>query len=161
MKNIIIMGVSGSGKTFLGRRLAIQLNVPYYDADDFHSEANLEKMKNGVPLTTQDRIPWLKSLALHLRKWEGEGGCVLACSALKESYRKQLSYSTEVRWVVLTGSFETIYERMQKRNHFMQPALLQSQFDALEVPAYGIHVDISVPAANAIEEILKKIDHNE
>lgn len=155
------MGVSGSGKTSLGKRLALRLGLPFYDADDFHSEENKAKMKSGEPLTDEDRWPWLNGLAEHLRQWELEGGAVLACSALKESYRERLTQQCEVHWIVLTGSFETMYHRMQRRNHFMPPTLLQSQFDTLELPDYGIEIDCSIPIETAIDTIMTKLEENE
>lgn len=158
---IVVMGVSGSGKTVVGRRLAAQLKLPFYDADDFHPAHNIEKMKSGTPLTDLDRYPWLQHLAEEMEQWANEDGAVLACSALKEEYRKILSSHTKVDWVCLTGSFETIYERMKNRDHFMKADLLQSQFDALELPSYGIHVDVSYSPAETVSRILKLLDGNE
>lgn len=148
------MGVSGSGKTSVGRQLGWSLEQPFYDADDFHPKSNIEKMKSGIPLTDQDRHPWLNRLALEIQGWEKEGGAVLACSALKEDYRRTLSHKTDIQWIHLTASFDLIYQRMKQRNHFMKPELLQSQFDALEVPNYGIHVASEQSVKGTVAKIL-------
>ncbi len=150
---IIVMGVSGSGKTTVGKELAAKLDLPFYDADDFHSETSIEKMKSGIPLTDLDRYPWLQLLSEKIEQWNTDGSAVLACSALKEEYRTILSGRTKVKWVYLSANFETIYERMKKRDHYMKPEMLQSQFDTLEIPDYGIHMD----AAYSVEEIVVKI----
>jgi len=152
---VVVMGVSGSGKTTVGNALAKKLNVPFFDADDFHSEANVEKMKQGIALTDIDRQPWLESLAKHIKTWEANEGAVLACSALKEDYRNMLSSTIKtVQWVYLSGSFDSIKQRMEQRQqHYMKSDLLQSQFDTLEIPEYGIHVSIE----HSVEDILSKI----
>ncbi|MEZ4687017.1 MAG: NADP-dependent phosphogluconate dehydrogenase [Bacteroidia bacterium] len=143
-KIIFIIGVSGSGKTTVGRMLATALSVPFIDADDHHPATNVEKMSRGIPLNDADREPWLD--ALHRIAQEHIGsGCVIACSALKEDYRKRLAHSIgeHVQWVYLKGSYDQIFERMQKRKgHFMESAMLKSQFDALEEPKHAIRVDI-------------------
>lgn len=152
---IFIMGVSGCGKTTVGRMLSEQTGVPFYDADDFHPQANIEKMSRGEALTDADRASWLQTLSDHLQVWETQGGAILACSALKEKYRKVLSQNLENHtWVLLTGSFDLIYERIRdRRDHYMGASLLKSQFDTLEIPDYGIHIDIN----QAPEEIVEKI----
>ena len=160
-KVIVIMGVSGCGKTSVGRQLGWSLKLPFYDADDFHPTSNIEKMKSGVPLTDHDRYPWLKQLALEVKAWENEGGAVLACSALKEEYRQLLSLNTEIQWVYLAASFEVIYERMKKRDHFMKADLLQSQFDTLEVPNYGIQVTSEPSIKETVDKILSLLEQNE
>lgn len=140
---IIIMGVSGTGKSTIGTMLSQQLGIEFADADDFHPSSNIEKMKSGQPLTDADRLPWLQQLNDLLKVKESDG-IVLACSALKESYRTILSEKLKKppTWVYLAGSKELITERMKSRNHFMPPALLQSQLDTLEVPEVAIEVDV-------------------
>ena len=149
------MGVSGSGKTTLGKALAAALSRPFFDADDFHPEANVAKMKKGAPLNDDDRWPWLSRLNNvlndHLQK-----GCVLACSALKESYRKQLFEGLEEQLllVYLKGEYGYIHQRMQAReNHYMPATLLQSQFDTLEEPQNALVLDCD----QAIEEMMYTI----
>ncbi|MGB3852259.1 MAG: gluconokinase [Tunicatimonas sp.] len=133
---IIAMGVSGSGKTHVGTLLAERLDAPFYDADDFHPPRNVKKMQQGQPLNDADRLPWLTSLADKITEWNAQGGAVLACSALKKSYRVQLSadYSANVRFAYLKGSKELILNRMLARDHFFPPELLDSQFADLEEP---------------------------
>ena len=156
---IIVMGVSGCGKTTIGQGLAKQLHLPYYDADDFHPSTNVEKMKNGMPLNDNDRWPWLNALADQIQTWDNQGGSVLSCSALKESYRTLLaSKSRNVEWVYLKGSFELIQSRLEEREgHYMKSSLLQSQFDTLEEPDYGIHVSIENTPENIISTILSNL----
>lgn len=160
---IIVMGVSGCGKTTIGQGLAKQLHLPYYDADDFHPSTNVEKMKNGIPLNDNDRWPWLNSLADRIQTWDNQGGAVLSCSALKESYRTLLaSKSRNVEWVYLKGSFELIQSRLEEREgHYMKSSLLQSQFDTLEEPDYGIHVSIENTPESIISTILSKLKAHE
>ncbi len=153
------MGVSGSGKTTIGELLATRFGLPFFDADDFHSAANIEKMRNGVALNDQDRQPWLSGLAENIRLWRNSGGAVLACSALKESYRQLLTTNSQAYWVFLNGHPELILQRLQKRtDHYMSPGLLDSQFSVLEKPAYGIHADVSLPVDVIVEQIAVSID---
>jgi len=130
------MGVSGSGKTTIGRLLSYKTGIPFFDGDDFHAAANKEKMKLGIPLTDEDRMGWLQQLHALAEKESAGKGAIIACSALKEKYRQLLSsHLHKPVWVFLTGSFELIQQRLKNRaGHFMPAALLQSQFDALEIP---------------------------
>jgi gluconokinase len=142
---VILMGVSGVGKTTVGEMLAAQTGWVLYDADDFHSPANVEKMRGGIPLTDEDRWPWLDRLNAVLREAEEHGrSAILACSALKERYRDRLAQRlTSVRWVHLTGDFELIKQRIDARKgHYMTAQLLESQFAALEQPRDAIVVDV-------------------
>lgn len=153
------MGVSGCGKTTVGQLLAEQLHLPFYDADDFHPASNVAKMKAGIPLQDEDREPWLRNLANNIARWSKGGGAVLACSALKEKYRQTLASKTDhIKWVYLHGTFELIQARMEARNnHYMPPRLLQSQFDALEIPDYAYQIDISEPAQAIVNTIITKL----
>lgn len=141
---VVVMGVSGSGKTTIGAALARRLAVPFLDADDYHPPANVEKMAHGVPLDDSDRWPWLGALGRAMAETEATaGGVVSACSALKRSYRVHLADTIAVPLVflVLDGSRETLWARISaRRNHYMPPALLGSQLADLERP------DASEPA---------------
>ncbi|WP_422107666.1 gluconokinase [Winogradskyella sp.] len=160
---IIIMGVSGSGKTTIGKHLANHLQLPFFDADHFHPKTNIEKMKQNMALDDTDRRPWLDALAILIKEWSTSNGAVLACSALKESYREILAtYTKAIDWIFLSGSFKTIMERIEQRQeHFMKSSLLQSQFDTLEIPSYGFHIDIEQGYENTISEIIEKLSLNE
>jgi len=139
----IFMGVSGCGKTTLGKLFAERMQLPFYDADDFHPESNVQKMKNGISLDDRDRAPWLQDLARHIILWNGLGGAVLACSTLKESYRQILSLNKNIpiKWVFIQADFETLEQRLANRKgHFFNPLLLKSQLETLEPPDYGIHL---------------------
>lgn len=138
------MGVSGSGKTTIGRLLSHKTGVPFFDGDDFHAAANKEKMKAGIPLTDEDRLGWLQQLHALAEKESINKGAIIACSALKEKYRQLLSaHVHKPIWVFLTGSFELIQQRLKNRaGHFMPTALLQSQFDTLEIPHDVFTVEI-------------------
>ncbi|MEM9920240.1 MAG: gluconokinase [Bacteroidota bacterium] len=156
----IVYGVSGVGKTTIGKALAEKLQLPFYDADDFHPEANVEKMKNGHPLNDADRAPWLAELAQQMLSWEQKGGAVLACSALKEKYRKTLQGTAPFKccFILLNASAELIGKRLQARkDHFMDPGLLRSQFETLEIPDYGIQVDVGASPADILQAILSKL----
>ena len=150
------MGVAGSGKTTIGRLLAYDLRWPFYDADDFHPPANVEKMHHGVALTDADRAPWLDALHALLEQLTRDGhSAVLACSALKRAYRDRLSAGIAgVQFVYLRGDASLIRLRLARRSgHFMPIDLLQSQLDTLEPPADAIAVDID----SAPEEIAARI----
>lgn len=135
---IVVMGVSGSGKTTVGQALAEALNSSFYDGDDFHPPENVAKMSSGVPLDDNDRRPWLERLRdLIIEHVERGAGIVVASSALKASYRDLLRAGNDgLRFVYLEGTFDVIWQRMQQRDdHYMKPDMLQSQFDALEPPS--------------------------
>ena len=143
---IIVMGVSGSGKTTIGRALADSLHWRFSDADDFHSPANVEKMSRGIALTDEDREPWLRAIRAAIEQWKrDEPGHVLACSALKENYREILGRNDpNVKFVYLKAGFDLISQRLKERkSHFFNSALLRSQFDALEIPREALVVDVS------------------
>jgi gluconokinase len=156
---IVLMGVTGSGKTTVGRLLAEELGWRFDDADDFHPRANVEKMSRGVPLDDEDRRPWLEALRELVRQRLAEGvGAVLACSALKESYRACLLLDERVRLVYLKGDERLIRARLAgRRGHFMNPALLDSQFDALEEPGPESHFDASAPPAELVRAIRNRL----
>ncbi len=143
-KYLLIMGVSGSGKTAVAKSLAQKLNYYFYDADDFHPKANIAKMAAGEALNDDDRQPWLESLRdLLKRNIDLSKPTVLACSALKKPYRDLLRQAGDIQFIYLQGDFETIYSRMQKRLHFMKAEMLESQFNDLEEPVDAIKIDIS------------------
>ena len=148
------MGVSGCGKTTIGKKIAEALDIDFYDADDFHPQSNIEKMAKGIALQDDDRWPWLDILSSKINYWNTKGNSVLACSALKESYRKRLAINNpDIQWVFLSGTFELIKNRMEQRQgHFMKTDLLRSQFKTLEEPNYGIRLDVG----NTVDEILEK-----
>jgi gluconokinase len=152
---VVLMGVAGSGKTTVGRLLAERACATFYDADDFHTPANVEKMRDGVPLTDEDRLPWLDALRELIRDCLGRGGrAVLACSALKEEYRERLLVDGRVKFVYLKGDYSLIEERLKnRRGHFMKPGMLDSQFDALEEPRHALQVEVAAPPEEIVETI--------
>ena len=156
----IVMGVSGVGKTTIGKLLASKLQIPFFDADDFHPVENVEKMKTGIPLVDEDRKEWLENLGIKIREWQNSSGAVLACSALKEKYRKQLQVLPQdhITWIFLHSEYEVIYNRIAGREeHYFKPELLQSQYETLELPSYGIHVDVAQSPEQIIKEIMEKM----
>jgi carbohydrate kinase (thermoresistant glucokinase family) len=157
---IYIMGVSGSGKTTIGKKISAEMKMAFFDADDFHSRANKEKMKAGQPLTDDDRAEWLISINELAKDQMKKEGAIIACSALKEKYRKILSegITIPIFWVFLQGNYELIQRRMEARtDHFMPPTMLSSQFDALEIPQQCISIDISQKPDKIVEEIISQI----
>jgi gluconokinase len=154
----VVFGVSGAGKTTVGRLLAERLGLEFLDADDFHSDENKTKMRFGIPLEDADRKYWLETLAGELKERSARGlGAVLACSALKKSYRETLAVQPDVKFVYLKGSFEEIAARLRNRpGHFMNPMLLQSQFDTLEEPdSKHLTFDIVDEPEHIVSEVLK------
>jgi gluconokinase len=152
---ILVMGVTGSGKTTVGKALAESVHWQFADADDFHSPANISKMRAGIPLDDADRVPWLAALRMQIDNWLRAGtNAVLACSALKHAYREQLVASSEVRVVYLRGSRELIAKRLKERHgHYMDPNLLPSQFATLEEPRDALAVDVDA----SVDEIVGRI----
>ena len=159
---IVIFGVTAAGKTTVGQLLARELGWEFYEADDFHSVDNVEKMKRGVPLTDEDRQPWLGRLRKLIGRCLAAGeNAVLACSALKKAYRDRLRVSEEVKFVFLRGNRERISEQLQhRRGHFMNPALLESQFEDLEEPRSSeqvLTVDLGGSPRDLVQLIKKKL----
>ncbi|MCL6265677.1 gluconokinase [Flagellimonas myxillae] len=155
----ILMGVSGTGKSTIGNRLSEVLGIPFFDGDDYHPEANVQKMTSGVPLTDQDREGWLLRLNELAQAYKSKGA-IIACSALKESYRQLLRQEMEeqLEFVHLEGSFELIKSRLENRKgHFMTSALLQSQFDTLETPKDAITVSIALSPEEIVTQVLNQI----
>jgi gluconokinase len=143
---IILMGVAGSGKTTVGQLLASDLGWRFYEGDDFHPQANIDKMQRGIPLTDTDRWPWLQALRHVLDGCLAQGtSAVMACSALKQTYRDYLMHGCdEIKLVYLQGSYDLLSQRLaQRQGHFMPKALLASQFATLEEPQQGLLVDVA------------------
>jgi gluconokinase len=153
---IILMGVAGSGKSTIGNLLSQRLGWNFADADNFHSPTNIEKMRSGIPLTDSDREPWLNTLRLQLEQWSESGtNGILACSALKQSYRDHLRVSDDVRFVYLKGDKNLLQERLRgRREHYMKDSMLASQFATLEEPVDAVILDVSPPPAEIVEEIV-------
>jgi carbohydrate kinase (thermoresistant glucokinase family) len=160
---LVVMGVSGSGKTTVAAMLAGALGVEFLEGDDFHPRANVEKMKGGTPLTDADRLPWLRAIAKQIDAWRTQGKAgVVTCSALKRAYRDVLiGERREVRLVYLRGSHELIHARMAARHeHFMPLGLLDSQFATLEEPGPDerpIVVDVGGTPAQIVAEIIRQL----
>jgi carbohydrate kinase (thermoresistant glucokinase family) len=157
---VLVMGVAGVGKTTIGEALARALGWRFIDADDYHPPANVAKMKAGIPLEDADRWPWLDVVNQKLREIEQlRGDAVLACSALKESYRRRLAQGiADFTIVYLYGSVELIRSRMESRSHrFMPAALLESQFAALEPPPRAIAIDVAATPQQCVAAILRRL----
>jgi gluconokinase len=158
---LLVMGVSGCGKTRVGKALAEKLGWDFYDADDFHPPGNVARMARGIPLDDSDRGPWLAALheliSASLRA--GKPG-VLACSALRERYRRRLlEGNPDVLVVYLQGNYDLIWSRLEKRTgHYMKPQMLKSQFEALEEPANALTVDIARPVDDIVQEIAQRVE---
>jgi gluconokinase len=155
---VIIFGVSGAGKTTIGRLLAEQLGWRFYEADDFHPRANIEKMRSGFPLTDDDRWPWLEWLRQQIeRSLAARENAVLACSALKRAYRDRVRVSGAVKFVFLRGDYALVEKQLRSRHgHFMNATLLQSQFDDLEEPQPDEHA-VTIQLGRTPEEIVDRI----
>lgn len=150
------MGVAGCGKTTIGRQLAAALGWEFRDADDFHPPENVARMSAGIPLTDQDRTPWLAAIGAYIKACLARGGhAVVTCSALKEDYRAALlADPARVKLVHLTGNFALILDRMNRRQgHFMKPEMLESQFATLEPPGNALAVDVDCTPDDIVAEI--------
>ena len=156
---VILMGVVGAGKTTVGRLLAQQLQWKFADADDFHPPANVEKIRHGISLNDEDRWPWLKLLRANIANWSSTGiSVVLACSALKESYRQELATGPDVQFVYLKGRADLIASRLHLRQgHFADGQILTSQLADLEEPQAAMTVDIDKPPQQIVTEIREKL----
>jgi gluconokinase len=157
---VILIGVTGTGKTTVGQALAQATGWQFADADDFHSQANRTKMHGGIPLTDEDRDPWLRSLHEQIAEWVCDGvDGILACSALRESYRVTLTREVppdSLRFIHLTGPAEVIHERLVARQgHYMPASLLPSQMAALEPPHDAVEVSIVKTVPEIVQEILR------
>ena len=157
---LILMGVTGAGKTTVGNLLARKIGWRFYDADDLHPAANKEKMNHGIPLSDEDRLPWLNAVRGLIEKCLSEGtDAVIACSALRQAYRDVLLIDpARVRFIYLKGSKALIEQRLaQRTGHFMNKDLLQSQFDTLEEPTDAITVDVSSDPASVVNLIRARL----
>lgn len=162
---VIVMGVSGAGKTLIGEMLAERIGCTFVDGDVYHSAANKEKMAQGIALTDDDRWPWLAAIRAAIEEKAGAGeSLVVGCSALKRAYRDVLRGGAQgdglVRFVYLKGSYEVLHERLATRGrHFFNPSLLQSQLDTLEEPSNdeAITIGIELTPEAIVDEILKRL----
>jgi gluconokinase len=157
---VIVMGVAGSGKTTVGKLLARQMNCSFFDADDFHPPANVEKMRQGQPLDDADRLPWLEKLRqLINHELQAERSLVLACSALRRKYRDALvSSAGQVVFVYLKVRPETARARLEARaGHYMPASLVPSQFEALEEPENAIVIDGELPPTDAVHAAVQHL----
>ena len=157
---IIVMGVTGAGKTTIGSLFAKEMNWDFADADSFHSATNKAKMHQGIPLTDADRAPWLQAMREAIVKWLAQKkNVVLACSALKRNYRDELRVGPEVKIVYLRGSQELIGSRLQHRTgHFAGEGILADQFAVLEEPEHAIVVDVNASPEELVHEIRKQLN---
>ena len=156
---VLLIGPAGSGKTTVGELLASQLGWEFADADSFHSPANIEKMAHGVPLNDSDRIPWLNSIRETMEQWSAQQrNVVLACSALKKSYRERLQINSGVKLVYLKGTYDLLRKRLHSRKgHYATEQLLASQFADLEEPEDAITVDVAYSREEIVAEIRKQL----
>jgi gluconokinase len=156
---IVLMGVSGSGKTTIGTMLADAIQCSFLEGDSLHSKENIEKMSRGIPLTDSDRAPWLTAIRDHILRFSKRGeNLVVGCSALKQEYREFIARDVPITWVYLKGSAELIRSRLKHRSsHFMKAYMLASQFEVLEEPSDAIVVDVSPPPSAIVEEILARL----
>lgn len=157
---VVVMGVSGSGKSTIGANLAMAINADFAEGDQYHPPENIQKMQNGQPLTDDDRKPWLVKMAAEIERWQQESRrVVLACSALKQDYRNLLKIQPpNVYLVYLRGTYDTIAMRMNGRNgHFMPTSLLKSQFETLEEPQNAIIADVALSVPAIVEKITTQL----
>lgn len=160
---LIVMGVSGCGKTTVGEELAGRLHWQFAEADSFHPTANVEKMRSGTPLTDDDRAPWLEAIAMWIDTMRSRGKrCVVTCSALKRAYRQRLAHGHgDVRFVYLQGTYDLVASRLAARKHeYMPVTLLRSQFDALEEPGAEenpLVLSITQPAAEIVRQVVASL----
>jgi gluconokinase len=157
---VVLMGVTGSGKTTIGKLLAQDLGWKFFEGDDFHPPANIDKLRRGIALTDCERKPWLTAIAQAIRSAVAcRDRVVISCSALKASYRRMLAIDRSVRFVYLHAPPSLIRERLQKRpGHFMNPGLIQSQFDTLEKPQRALRVDAALPPGEIVEIIKRRLN---
>lgn len=154
---LVVMGVSGSGKTTLGRALAERFQIPFFDGDDYHPRANIDKMARGSPLSDSDRGPWLARLRSLIQEQLRLNGAIVACSALKQAYRDRLA-NPRVEFVYLEGSYQLIHERLSTRSgHFMRTDLLRTQFETLEPPQNAIRVDVLASTDEQVEHVVERL----
>ena len=156
---IVLMGVAGAGKTTVGQLFAAELGWAFEDADSYHPAANLEKMRNGIPLTDEDRTPWLEKLRSLISGWVAEGkNVVLACSALKHSYRECLRVTPDVQFVYLKVTPNLLHQRLRTRlGHFMTERMIESQLADLEEPENAIVLDGDEPPEKIVGEVLARL----
>ena len=159
---IILMGVSGSGKSTLGKILAKKLNGFFIEGDELHPKKNIQKMSNGIPLSDNDRYCWLKKIKNEILSFsKNEQLIVVSCSALKEKYREIIQGEKKIFWIFLYSKYKLIYSRIKKRkNHFMNEKLLKSQFEDLEIPSYGLHINVKEKIDTIIEKIIFNIKND-
>ena len=162
---VIIMGVSGCGKSTIGKKLAQKLGCSFLEGDDFHPTENITKMKKGIPLTDQDRLPWLQKISEKCAHENNIGNnLVVACSALKKQYRLILNNAHNYELVHLFGDLKTIKQRMSKRDHFMPIKLIESQFETLEPPAKeedAIATEINLPIEALVDKIALELTNRQ
>ena len=152
---LIMMGVAGSGKTTVGKLLAERLGWNFIEGDECHSPENIHKMRQGIPLTDEDRRPWVKSLqSIIIEKNKMNEDAIIACSALQEAHRKMLRVDPVMRFVYLQGTKEAIEPRLRKRTHFFPPKLLESQFAILEEPKDALTIDCQLPPSTIVDQIV-------
>jgi gluconokinase len=159
---LILMGVSGCGKTSIGQALSAELGWSFFEGDDFHSAENVEKMTSGMPLNDDERTPWLESLHdLITEQLHSETNTILTCSALKAKYRQCLREDNDgVVFVFLKGDYELIRSRLHSRDdHYMKPEMLISQFDTLEIPLDALQVDVDQPIKVIVQEIIEFLEN--
>jgi gluconokinase len=156
---IVITGVTGSGKTTIGKLLAAELHWKFYEGDDFHPVVNIEKLRRGERLDDQDRLPWLTAIRDTIRAAiDRDENAVVACSALKESYRRMLQISPKVFLVHLEANPELVEKRLKQRTgHFMNPALVRSQFETLEEPEAALPIDAGVTPGEIVRAIRSRL----